>query len=68
MGLFVNASDGTPLVGKVWPGLTVFPDFFNPKAEGYWEVIITLLHSSPSIHDKCCVVISICINYACKDL
>lgn len=42
MGLFVNGSDGTPLVGKVWPGLTVFPDFFNPKAENYWEVILNV--------------------------
>lgn len=22
--------------GKVWPGTTVFPDFFHPEAFAYW--------------------------------
>ena len=25
------------LIGKVWPGKTVFPDFFNPKVEKFWK-------------------------------
>ncbi|XP_054254871.1 sucrase-isomaltase, intestinal-like [Indicator indicator] len=36
-GVWLNESDGrTPLVGKVWPGLTVFPDFTNPECSDWW--------------------------------
>ncbi|NXT46723.1 SUIS protein, partial [Pluvianellus socialis] len=35
--IWVNASDGvTPLVGEVWPGRTVFPDFTNPDCTSWW--------------------------------
>jgi alpha-glucosidase (family GH31 glycosyl hydrolase) len=34
--IFVKNADGEDFVGKVWPGLTVFPDWFNPKVEEYW--------------------------------
>uniref|UniRef100_A0A4X2LBD4 Maltase-glucoamylase n=1 Tax=Vombatus ursinus TaxID=29139 RepID=A0A4X2LBD4_VOMUR len=37
MKIWVNASDGvTPLIGKVWPGKTVFPDYTNPKCAQWW--------------------------------
>uniref|UniRef100_F7BGL5 Maltase-glucoamylase n=1 Tax=Monodelphis domestica TaxID=13616 RepID=F7BGL5_MONDO len=37
MKIWVNASDGvTPLIGMVWPGQTVFPDYTNPKCAQWW--------------------------------
>ncbi|XP_051499825.1 maltase-glucoamylase-like isoform X2 [Apus apus] len=36
-GVWVNESDGvTPLIGEVWPGQTVFPDFTNPEGSDWW--------------------------------
>ncbi|XP_050163983.1 sucrase-isomaltase, intestinal [Myiozetetes cayanensis] len=35
--VWVNESDGvTALVGEVWPGETVFPDFTNPDCTSWW--------------------------------
>ncbi|KAM9316521.1 sucrase-isomaltase, intestinal [Gastrophryne carolinensis] len=37
LGVWVNESDGTtPLVGEVWPGLTVFPDYTNDVCTQWW--------------------------------
>jgi lysosomal alpha-glucosidase len=37
LGIFINKSDNSgPIIGKVWPGFTVFPDFTNPKITGWW--------------------------------
>ena len=33
---FIKNPDGTEYVGQVWPGYTVFPDWFAPNAELYW--------------------------------
>uniref|UniRef100_A0A8C0HDR0 Maltase n=1 Tax=Chelonoidis abingdonii TaxID=106734 RepID=A0A8C0HDR0_CHEAB len=35
--VWVNESDGlTELIGEVWPGLTVFPDYTNPECTNWW--------------------------------
>ncbi|XP_078065159.1 sucrase-isomaltase, intestinal [Mustelus asterias] len=37
MGAWINESDGkTPLLGEVWPGETVFPDYTNPQCIKWW--------------------------------
>ncbi|MFL6758437.1 MAG: TIM-barrel domain-containing protein [Sphingomonas sp.] len=33
---FVHNPDGSPYVGKVWPGPSVFPDFTDAKARAWW--------------------------------
>ncbi|CAJ0627901.1 2408_t:CDS:10 [Entrophospora sp. SA101] len=34
--LFIKRADGKDFVGKVWPGTTVFPDWFHPDVQQYW--------------------------------
>ncbi|XP_022103495.1 lysosomal alpha-glucosidase-like [Acanthaster planci] len=34
--VFVKNSSGKPIVGKVFPGATVFPDFFNETTKSWW--------------------------------
>ncbi|XP_049750058.1 maltase-glucoamylase [Elephas maximus indicus] len=44
--IWVNASDGvTPVVGEVWPGKTVFPDYTNPKCADWWANEFQLFHN-----------------------
>ncbi|CAG8514259.1 10673_t:CDS:2 [Acaulospora morrowiae] len=38
--LFIKRADGENFVGKVWPGTTVFPDWFHPKTQEYWTETI----------------------------
>ncbi|XP_060588970.1 lysosomal alpha-glucosidase-like, partial [Ruditapes philippinarum] len=40
MDIFIKNESGQQLVGKVWPGPTVFPDFSNEKAYTYWATLI----------------------------
>ncbi|CAL1544846.1 unnamed protein product, partial [Lymnaea stagnalis] len=44
LGIFINGSDGKPLVGRVWPGTTVWPDFLHPAATQYWTEIAKKFH------------------------
>ena len=38
MDIFIKSNyTKKPLITKVWPGKTVFPDFFNPNIEKFWN-------------------------------
>lgn len=46
MKIWINASDGvTPLIGEVWPGKTVFPDYTNPQCAVWWANEFKLFHN-----------------------
>lgn len=34
--VFIKDSDGNVIIGKVWPGLTAFPDFSNEETHEWW--------------------------------
>lgn len=36
LGVFITNPDGSEYIGKVWPGYTVFPDWFATPAVGAW--------------------------------
>lgn len=35
--VFLNNPDGSQYIGSVWPGYTVFPDWFQPEAVPWWS-------------------------------
>ncbi|KAK7820953.1 hypothetical protein U0070_026011, partial [Myodes glareolus] len=43
--VWVSEADGTtPLIGEVWPGLTVYPDFTKPQTIEWWANECDLFH------------------------
>ena len=36
-GVFLQRDNGTEYRGVVWPGVTVFPDWFKPATQDYWD-------------------------------
>lgn len=51
--IFIKNEYGSPLVGKVWPGLTHFPDFLHPEISSYWtHHLYSFLQKLP-IDGKC---------------
>ncbi len=43
-GVWINNSAGAPWVGGVWPGATVFADFWGPSAYAWWRDQIATFH------------------------
>ncbi|XP_028912852.1 lysosomal alpha-glucosidase isoform X1 [Ornithorhynchus anatinus] len=43
-GVFITNKTGQPLIGKVWPGATVFPDFTNPETRLWWHDMVADFH------------------------
>ncbi|KAI0317397.1 alpha-glucosidase [Amylostereum chailletii] len=37
MDVWIKAPNGSASVGLVWPGVTVFPDWFHPNVTEYWN-------------------------------
>ncbi|XP_055954358.1 lysosomal alpha-glucosidase [Patella vulgata] len=48
MDVFIKNASGQPLIGVVWPGPVVFPDFTHPKSQEYWTAIAADFHKSVS--------------------
>ncbi|XP_004860939.1 lysosomal alpha-glucosidase isoform X2 [Heterocephalus glaber] len=44
-GVFITNETGQPLIGKVWPGPTAFPDFTNPEALDWWQDMVSEFHA-----------------------
>ncbi|KAL8508251.1 hypothetical protein ACS0TY_018729 [Phlomoides rotata] len=43
--IYIKRND-TPYLGKVWPGLTYFPDFLNPSSDTFWRDEIKMFHET----------------------
>ncbi|PSR99298.1 hypothetical protein PHLCEN_2v4157 [Hermanssonia centrifuga] len=41
LDVFVKNPNSTEYVGQVWPGYTVFPDWFSENAQKYWTEALT---------------------------
>ncbi|GJE88081.1 glycoside hydrolase family 31 protein [Phanerochaete sordida] len=47
--VWLKAANGSsPFLGAVWPGVTVFPDWFNDKTQDYWTNEFKLFYSPQS--------------------
>ncbi|XP_047222103.1 lysosomal alpha-glucosidase [Girardinichthys multiradiatus] len=43
-GVFIKDAEGKTLIGKVWPGLTAFPDFSNEVTHEWWYENLKRFH------------------------
>lgn len=42
---FIKSHNGSVYNGRVWPGTSVFPDFYHPHIGLFWEPYLESLHS-----------------------
>jgi alpha-glucosidase len=35
--VWLKAENGSAFLGAVWPGVTVYPDWFHPEIQNYWN-------------------------------
>ena len=42
--VFIKDISGGYYLGQVWPGPTVFPDFFAPNSQAYWTAQLSAFH------------------------
>ncbi|XP_055868745.1 sucrase-isomaltase, intestinal-like isoform X2 [Biomphalaria glabrata] len=47
--IFVKAADNSTLVGEVWPGVTVYPDFTNDNIQDWWTHWIRFYRESVGV-------------------
>jgi alpha-glucosidase (family GH31 glycosyl hydrolase) len=40
---FIKNFEGNVYTGKVWPGISIFPDFYHPNIATFWELYISHL-------------------------
>ncbi|KAI0081490.1 alpha-glucosidase [Panus rudis PR-1116 ss-1] len=70
--VWLKAANGSFSLGAVWPGVTVFPDWFHPKIQEYWNKEFQLFYNPKTGIDIDGVWIdmnepsSFC-NYPCTD-
>jgi alpha-glucosidase (family GH31 glycosyl hydrolase) len=43
--VFIQRAEGGDLVGKVWAGDVLFPDFFHPNTSSYWKDMLQFLYN-----------------------
>ncbi|CAL1703163.1 unnamed protein product [Somion occarium] len=43
--IWLKAANGSVSLGAVWPGVTVFPDWFHPKVQDYWNREFAIFYS-----------------------
>lgn len=48
---FLDYTKSQPIQGRVWPGITVFPDFYSPNASDWWNSQVTTFYNSGVFFD-----------------
>lgn len=48
LNVFLKYSNGTIYNGVVWPGVTVFPDWFHPSTQEFWNQEFAAFFSADS--------------------